>query len=371
MQINILCWNCRGIMSSAYPLSTLLDNHDIDIALISEHKLLPRSIALFDSINPKYSSFVNVDSNVDQYGSLKCGRSGTAVMYKKIIQGSVGQLDGIDNDRIIGIELSCSNQVPLYIFCVYFPACNDITLYKATLNDIESLIAYYSQVGNVIAAGDFNGQYKYDDSPHNTKSTLLTKLIDDNNLCSAQYLFKRYDDYTFVPTKTSLDHVIVDCNISRYIRSFKVADYRDILTSDHLPITVTLDITGEYSQITAPRFTTAWHKCTGEHINRYQKTLENELNCIINTDSNDCDPEFLNSVIVKALHAAEREIPRSKFNEHAKPYWCPEIKAAHARARQMRRVWKSLNKPRDVQSQAYKQYKEAKAMFMRTREQYA
>ena len=40
MLFNILCWNVRGIMSSAYSLSNMLDNQHIDIALITEHKLL-------------------------------------------------------------------------------------------------------------------------------------------------------------------------------------------------------------------------------------------------------------------------------------------------------------------------------------------
>ena len=308
-------------MTSAYPLLNLLDNEDVDIALISEHKLLPRSVTIFEGINPKYHSFVTVDSNVDQYGPLKCGRSGTAIIYKKSLCGNISQLEGIENDRITGIELSFSNQVPLYIFCVYLPTCNDITLYKSTLNDVESLIAYYRQVGNVIAGGDFKGQYMYDDRPYNTKSKLLTRLIDDNNLCSVQYVFKRYTDYTFVPTTTSLDHVIVDGNLARSVQSFKVTDHSDILTSDHLPVTVTLEIAGTYSQSPPPRYNTAWNKCTDEHIQRYQISLEKELNCITSIDSYYWDPEFLNSVIVKALHTAEKEIPRSKFNEHTKSYW--------------------------------------------------
>ena len=35
----ILTWNVRGIMSSAGSLSKLLDDKNIDIAFISEHKL--------------------------------------------------------------------------------------------------------------------------------------------------------------------------------------------------------------------------------------------------------------------------------------------------------------------------------------------
>ena len=43
MLINCICWNVRGKMSSAYSLSYLLDSEKIDVALITEHKLRPRS----------------------------------------------------------------------------------------------------------------------------------------------------------------------------------------------------------------------------------------------------------------------------------------------------------------------------------------
>ena len=39
--LNIITWNVRGIMSSAASLSQTLDDLNIDIAFITEHKLLP------------------------------------------------------------------------------------------------------------------------------------------------------------------------------------------------------------------------------------------------------------------------------------------------------------------------------------------
>ena len=39
--LNVVAWNVRGIMSSAAPLSHILENHSIDIDFITEHKLLP------------------------------------------------------------------------------------------------------------------------------------------------------------------------------------------------------------------------------------------------------------------------------------------------------------------------------------------
>jgi len=57
MLINFLCWNVRGIMSTAYSLSDMLDQKNIDIALITEHKLLPRSQHFLQSIHLNYYAF--------------------------------------------------------------------------------------------------------------------------------------------------------------------------------------------------------------------------------------------------------------------------------------------------------------------------
>ena len=43
MFLNVFIWNVRGVMSSAYTLSKMLDNYNVDIAILSEHKLLPQS----------------------------------------------------------------------------------------------------------------------------------------------------------------------------------------------------------------------------------------------------------------------------------------------------------------------------------------
>ena len=83
MSLNALCWNCRGIMSSAYPLANMLDKFNIDIALINEHKLLPRSAMFMNTIHSEYECIVNVNENVENYGAVNCGKGGTAIMYKR------------------------------------------------------------------------------------------------------------------------------------------------------------------------------------------------------------------------------------------------------------------------------------------------
>ena len=112
--LNIITRNVRGIMSSAVPLSHILNKHSVDIALICEHKLLPRSISFLESIHPKYCSYATCCNSTNLYENIKCGKAGTAILYKKNMSDSVSRLD-IQNERITGIEVKTQHSTPIYI----------------------------------------------------------------------------------------------------------------------------------------------------------------------------------------------------------------------------------------------------------------
>ena len=104
MLLNIMCWNVRGIMSSAYPLSELLDTHKIDIAMLCEHKLFYRSTSFLDSIHCDFLSYYTVNTSVDPYSIARCGRAGTAILYRKKYHRQFTIIENIKNDRILGLK---------------------------------------------------------------------------------------------------------------------------------------------------------------------------------------------------------------------------------------------------------------------------
>ena len=126
MSLNVFCWYCRGIMSSAYPLANMLDKYNVDIALISEHKLLPRSAMFMNSIHIDYDCYVNVDVNVDNYGPLKCGKAGTAILFKKSLSFSINQLPF--KKTIVYLELNSNVQIECLCICVVCICPHVITL---------------------------------------------------------------------------------------------------------------------------------------------------------------------------------------------------------------------------------------------------
>jgi len=113
---------------------------------------------------------------------------------------------------VCGIEIRCDHLPPLFIFCVYLPANNDIEYYNSVLNDVQSLVTYYTQVGSVLIGGDLNGQFKQGAlcETGNMKSKLLTDFIIRNNLLSLQSVYGRHNEYTFKTTQGVLDFFLLD-----------------------------------------------------------------------------------------------------------------------------------------------------------------
>ena len=91
----------------------MLDSKHIDIALLSEHKLLPRSATFMDTIHPNYASIVTIDRSIEAFTTYRCGKAGTAIMVKHSLQKNVQRLNNIENDRIVGIEISSDQFLPM------------------------------------------------------------------------------------------------------------------------------------------------------------------------------------------------------------------------------------------------------------------
>ena len=375
--LNIMCWNVRGIMSSAYPLSQQLDQNNIDIALISEHKLLPRSAGFLNSIHQNYESYVTTVDSVNQFGSIRCGRAGTAILYKKQLHAIVDQIHNIDCDRIIGIEIKTQHSTPIYIFCVYLPACNDINLYRETVTEINALYWCYSKLGDVIIAGDFNGRILPDpirNQPVSVKSKILTEFIKTSNLISVQSVYGSPESYTFIPNKTTIDHIFVEKSLIELIDSFTIVDEKDIVSSDHRPMLFSITsklVTSSYIQ---PPSRIAWNRCSPIDTSHYNMQVDRQVQesiCYqVTTETPVLRPNYIHELLTDIIHASAAKLPRSKFNKRAKPYWSAEVKAAHTSNRYYRKRWIEDGRPRTRDIQSYIRYKDAKREFRRVHRQH-
>jgi hypothetical protein len=91
LNINTLTWNVRGAMSSSASLSKWLDIFNVDIAFISEHKLIPHCKDLFNRIHIDYLSVSRFDNSTTK--NTKLGKGGPSILYRKKLSFNIKEIE--------------------------------------------------------------------------------------------------------------------------------------------------------------------------------------------------------------------------------------------------------------------------------------
>jgi len=78
-------------MSPAYSLSDTLDKQRICLALITEHKLLPRSQHFLSPINQTFYAYNTCDNSTDNFGNLNPGHIKGARFFSRAISEISGR----------------------------------------------------------------------------------------------------------------------------------------------------------------------------------------------------------------------------------------------------------------------------------------
>lgn len=372
MNLKILSWNVRGIMSSTVCLLKLLTITECDIAVISEHKLKPNFLPYMNSIDMSFNSVSRTDK-LDSEFNCTHGKGGISIMYKKKLQFSVDEFLDTNSDRIVGIELKSLTCGSVFIFGVYLPADGSIDKYRHEIHVLDDLYSYYSSYGRVILAGDFNACCinKNREFTNTLKSNELTQFVSRHSLChpftAAYQISMKGPDFTFVLKQTMLDYIFANNILVRQLRSYEILEEGSFSsTSDHLPIVAEFDLQGVYqSPLSNSTKLPAWHKITDDDIRNYQSSINETIEHLLNADrSNTIDIETLYSELISILlDAANTNIPTAKYNPFTKPYWNNDVKIAHKREREFRRIWVQEGRPRGMQHTSYSEYKKAKRAF--------
>lgn len=368
--LNILTWNARGAMTSAKCLTNLIDTHNSDIVIISEHKLTQYSYSFLTSVHSNYAVIPNTETINDWRKSLSTVNvPKVAILIKKDIIFSTTEIVGITCDRVIGIKLHSTSTNDLFIFGVYLPADNNLDEFHSCIDVMQDLYDYYSPQGRVIFAGDCNAKCNEKCASYTTKikSQRFTSFINTNNLIPVNKT--NLNDglkYTYEPMRTTLDYVLAPSHCIGIVTQCKVINSgNSAITSDHYPISCTLKLpTDRYTPINKIPLP-AWHKCESGSLISYQLIID-QIICTqnINTPTTKNEIIALNDFLVNTMHhAATAAVPNASFNPHTKPYWSTDVKNAHNLAREKRKMWLIDNQPRGMQYTSYREYKTAKDLF--------
>ena len=110
-------------MSSCTYIVDMLTRENVDILGISEHWLREVDLLFLDQLDSNYKSYAVCDSDLCIPNKKLVRKGGVALIYNIKHSKRITPLD-IKDDRIIGIQFQCSEDLYMYIFQVYLPSAN-------------------------------------------------------------------------------------------------------------------------------------------------------------------------------------------------------------------------------------------------------
>ena len=119
VDVDLACWNCRGLKDSLPYLDSLI-GRGIRIIAIAEHWLWPYELYTLSCIHPDYDATGVADGRLNEgtSGARDCG--GIGMIWKKSFGGV--PIGGITSDHLCGMRFSLGlTKVTMSVLGVYLP----------------------------------------------------------------------------------------------------------------------------------------------------------------------------------------------------------------------------------------------------------
>ena len=377
--INICNWNMRSLGSASHYLTTLAEGNDIVVA--SEHRLFRHQLYKLNDMLPRYHVHAKSSDDLEDFNSAtKRGHCSLLVAWRESLSSQV-RVISVDSDRICAIQIANVSNFKkrnLYVIGVYLPhqQCQ-ISNFQHHLNKLESLVQQCHHDGEVLIIGDTNCYFGLEAGlrfhGQTTKhARQLLKIVDRNNLYIVDSSAKcTGPTYTFSVEgvgESYIDHVIASLPVLPHVVSCQVHEDTICNTSDHLSISVNIDI-GNLPPcgIRAKPSRVNWSKLSQECI---QDKYTVQLNIYLTesfphiNDSSVMNADEVSDVILAITKAMNHisEPLKTKFNKSVKPYWSSRLSFLNKHEKSLWHQWKAAGQPRDG-SNIYIAYKEAKKLF--------
>ena len=126
---------------------------------------------------------------------------------------------------------------------------------------------------------------------------MLMNFMEKYSLMSVQCLNDELNRCTYIPKRTTIDHILIESNNKACVLDFSVMKEDDILTSDHVPILAKLKSSRALPATQRRVPSTAWNKCIDNDMTKYQDHLWQCLTCLQEENIQD-DPNLLNTYVV-------------------------------------------------------------------------
>ncbi len=264
------------------------------------------------------------------------------------------------SDRILAIQMPLPNSQTLSIIGVYLPSTDHPVLeYTDYLIELESAISALQAEGPVVIAGDFNAHIgaltrgHSEDAP-NQVGHLLFEVI-----CRCDLYVASLSEgatgaaYTYAcgPHRTIVDYCLVDCNSAGSILSCTTL-HPDVLNlSDHLPITLSLEVqpSAGVAQPAPPKLN--WNRAKEDNsVNLLCDTVTSFLSLVLQHPT-PSSLEDLNAEIVKVskfmMDNARNLLPTFKPKKRKSKFYHDDTLAQKCkRSKATWRAWRDEGRPR-------------------------
>ena len=378
-------WNANGIKTAQPYIKHLMSFSDI--IAISEHHLHSYELCKLDKLCPGLRSFGTSYENPDNSHMGNRGVGGVALLWKETLDPYIKARHDMSKDRMCTIELNTSDDVKLFIISVYLPhsSCK-IAKFDTILSNIEEIIVKALLEGEVIVAGDFNAhlgaRYGKRCTGVSTRNGNLLGAMASRLDMSITDLSPKGEGptYTFQSEcgwESYIDHCLVTEQLEPLVTNCQVNEDVVINTSDHLSVSLYLDVV--HLPIKPPNTSIgterlAWHKVNENQIRNSYTPMVSEKLYGLKADllrGNVClEGEQLDYVLTEIaktlIESSKATIPKSKFRKYLKPYWNCQLKLLSKHKINVWRKWKASGKPRDENSQIWRDYKDSKRDFRRS-----
>ena len=361
--LKLITWNATGVMSSCTYIVDMLKLKNVDILGISEHWLRDVDLHFLDQLDSNYKSYAVCDRDLCKPNVKLVRKGGVAILYNVKHSKRISPLC-INDDRIIGIQYQCSEDLYMYIFQVYLPSSNhSISKYKEYMEKLSNITQMYCEKGVVVLMGDINAHIsssKFTKTIDNRGKMLLSFMSDFNlisanvlNICSgAKSSFMSYNGQH----ESLIDHIILPLVIQDMIVKCEILDDNALNVSTHRPISCELNIPQYCVNISdysiEPRL--KWSKATTNALHEYEVSLQHDNNLLnlVEVDivtKNEVD-NLYNSIVKSLLKASNNSIPQAKYRRFLKPYWNTELTNLNKSMETHRDSWVNNGRPRNSAS---------------------
>ncbi len=381
--IRIGAWNSRGLVAAGPYISRLMDSSDV--MCISEHQLYECELNRLNELSPDYIGYGKSSTSLkpENHGKVP-GHCGVAILWRKSMATHVRPLNNLGTDRMCAIEVTLPRSRTLYIVSVYMPqqGCR-IADYDTHMDALESCMTQWS--GDVVIMGDVNAHFGPDFGYRGWGRT------SKNASCVSEMMERQgaviWDvsvncdgpSYTYCSSSGAtsyIDHAIVSKSLSDCIRYCRVLPDELCNTSDHLAMSLELEVKVSVHTCEDPsgNTCTSWHKLSADRIfEQYTHPLEqtamryvphdNKPEDIVHWSHTDID-SATQDIIFMTKQSCSR-ISKSKSSKYQKPYWRKELKELSVAKETAWREWVACGKPKSNDSDAWNTYQQAKKTFRR------